>query len=280
VAAGATPRFADICPDSFCMDPLSAFNVVTKNTEAVMPVHFGGQVCDMQGILHTVGDLYVIEDSAETIGGEDMGKKAGSFGIGCFSFFPTKNMTTGEGGMITTDDERLALECRRFISHGIRRSGPWYRDAVVAGFNMRMSDIAAAIGIVQLGKIDEMNRKRKAVADLYRRELGDYLDIGLPSVWGGCKHVYQMYVIKVRAGIRDRVVEKLNENGIGASVHFCPPIHQQSFYTGIDKYTPIPLPVTEEVSKQVVSLPIYPDMVEGDVMRVIHAVKEAVSKWG
>ena len=192
-----------------------------------MPVHFGGQSCRMDEIMEIANDynLKVIEDSAETLGGTFKNKLTGSFGdIGCFSFFPTKNMTTGEGGMIVTDNKDVYEYVSLKIAHGVRKDG-FRRDCVIPAYNMRMTDIQGAIGIIQLKKLDEMNNKRRKLAALYDEHL-EPIGVSTPIEDKYCKHVYQMYTVTVDKSKRDFIVEKLNENGIGASVHFDPPVRE------------------------------------------------------
>lgn len=282
VTAGARPVFADVIYETCNIDPADIEKRITKRTQAIMPVHFGGQPAAMDAIVRIAKkySLYIIEDSAETIGGEYNGRKAGSFGAGCFSFFPTKNMTTGEGGMFTTDDVELAQRLKTLAGHGIpkgtyRREGekrPWAREAIAAGYNFRMSNILAAVGVVQLKKIDEMNNLRRHHASyLNERLIG--LDIDLPVEGAGCKHVYQIYTIKVRKK-RDEFVLGLREKGVAASVHFDPPVHTQPYYAKTFGGRRGDLPTTEKLAESIVTLPMYPAMKESDLDLIASAVKE------
>ena len=224
--------------------------------------------------------LAVIEDSAETIGGEYKGQKVGSFAIGCFSFFPTKNITTGEGGMFTTNDDVLADKVKALIGHGISSTAfareksekPWFRSASFAGYNFRMSNILAAIGVEQLKKLDEMNEKRRMHARYLNERLRDIDEIDLPVEDKCCKHVYQMYTIKVKNQYRDNFVHQLRKKGIGASVHFDPPVHKQAYYME-NGYGNVDLPVTEKVANSIVTLPMYPQLTQEELDTIISEIK-------
>jgi perosamine synthetase len=288
VTAGATPVFVDIDYHTCNMDPAKIETLITSRTQAIIPVHYAGQSCQMDTIM-AIADRYnlvVIEDSAETIGGTFKGKKTGSFGIGCFSFFPTKNITTGEGGMLTTHDPVLAARVKALAGHGIegttlqreKKEKPWLRAAAFAGYNFRMSNILAAVGVEQLKKLDAMNATRRKHAEYLNMRLNpEFLD--LPIEANGCTHVYQMYTVKVRQVDRTRFVLKLREKGIGASVHFDPPVHQQPFYKNLDGSSKN-LPVTEKVAASIVTLPLYPQMTREQLDTMITAVEETIWEIG
>jgi perosamine synthetase len=287
VTAGATPRFVDIDYATCNIDPEKIRAAITPKTQAIMPVHFGGQCCRMDAIMDIAKqhDLYVIEDTAETIGGTFKGKQAGSFGVGCFSFFPTKNITTGEGGMITTNDDDLARTCKTLIGHGIdsttygreKAQMPWFRSAVLPGYNFRMSNTLAAIGYEQVKRIDEMNRKRIEYSEYLISELKNTPGLELPYPDKDCTHVYQMFTLKVDKSIdRNGIVRKLNDAGVGASVHFYPAIHEQGFYKGHPEWIAHSLEVTENVARQIVTLPMFPGLTPEDLDTVVTAVKAAL----
>jgi dTDP-4-amino-4,6-dideoxygalactose transaminase len=223
-------------------------------------------------------ELVVIEDSAETIGAKLNGKKAGSFGIGCFSFYPTKNITTGEGGMITTNDDILLKKIKTIKAHGIEETNPqkkerkWYRESILPGYNMRMSDINAAIGIEQLKKVEEMNSLRRKNSQYMVKSLKSVKEIEVPEVDDINKHVYQMFVIKVKDDSkRDPLLEYLWQKEIGASVHFEPPVHLQKYYK--DKYA-TKLPITEKICKQVITLPMFPQLKKEEMDYIVVAIRE------
>jgi dTDP-4-amino-4,6-dideoxygalactose transaminase len=225
----------------------------------------------------------LIEDSAETIGAKWNGKQAGSFGIGCFSFFPTKNITTAEGGMFTTNDQSLADRARAIISHGIvksdKKNKPWHREATYAGHNYRMPNPLAAIGVIQFKKLDYLNKKRKEIAktyDLYFASKADYFKF--PYVDKRAEHVYQMYTIQVtNEQYRDSLIEYLNSVEIGASVHFDPPLHKQKLYSQYIKSN-TNLPNSIALSKTLISLPIYPSMTNEQVKWVLNSVQQWVDQ--
>lgn len=278
VTAGAIPVFADVDYDTCMLDPKSVEKAITKKTEAIMVVHYGGQPGPMKELqtLCKKYKLLLIEDSAEAIGSTYNGKQVGSFGIGCFSFFPTKNITTGEGGMITTNDKELAQKIQAISAHGIdkkRDKGPvpGYRSARYAGYNFRMSNIIAALGVEQMKKLAGLNAKRQRLARAYDNKLRSIPQVTLPVTAPGRTHAYQMYTIKVPAKHRDALVRELIENNIEASVHFIPPVHKQIFYKKHAKLT-VPLPITDKLSREILTLPMYPDMSIADVKRVYSVV--------
>jgi len=285
INAGCKPVFADIDYDTCNIDPAKIKEKITDKTVGIMPVHFAGQSCDMGEIMEISEKhgLVVIEDSAEAIGAEYSGKKTGAFGIGCFSFWATKNLTTGEGGMLTTNDDEVAEKAKALKGHGIptstferdKANKPWARAAVMAGYNFRMSSILAAIGVVQLKKLDEMNRLRRQHAQYLDKELAGFDEIETPTEAKNCKHVYQMYTIKTKGIDRDKFVSSLKSKGIGASVHFDPPVHQQPYYSKSGKFR---LPVTEKVAKCIVTLPMYPQLTNKELDEMVIAVDNALKE--
>ena len=284
VLAGCTPVFADINPDSFNLDPDDFEQKVTGRTIGVMPVHYAGQICEMDRIadIASAHNLTIIEDSAETLGAELNGKKAGSYGLGCFSFYPTKNISTGEGGMLTFDDDILVERINAIKGHGLvkptfekeKDQRNWYRDAVTPGYNFRMSDILAAIGIEQMKKLNTINSLRREKSLYLNKELTRVADnyVQVPAVNDINEHVFQMYVIKVRdADSRDSLLGFLKNKGIGASVHFEPPVHQQSWYR--NRYS-ANLPVTEKICRQIITLPMFPGLTQNGLDYMVEAIQE------
>jgi perosamine synthetase len=254
---------------------------ITKKTKAVMIVHYGGQICDMGKILKLIKKykLILIEDSAETIGSRWNNKMCGSFGIGCFSFFPTKNITTGEGGMLTTNSKKFYNQCKLYIAHGITKSTyqrekldkPWQKIAALPGHNFRMSNLLAGIGLVQLSKINELNKKRCQIAKIYDENFRLFKDkIITPKTVKGINHVYQTYSILVNKKIREKLLIYLNKMGIGATVHFTPALHEQKIYKKYQHGSK--LPNAKLLSDCSVSLPIYPDMKKKDADYVSNKV--------
>jgi perosamine synthetase len=285
VTAGAKPVFADIEYESCNISPEDIKKRVTSKTRAIMPVYFAGQPCQMDEIMEIAEkhNLRIIEDSAECIGGLFNNKMAGSFGTGCFSFYPTKNITTGEGGMITLNDDDSAGKIRTLKAHGISSTAhqrenqekPWLREAIMPGYNYRMCDILAAIGIWQLKKVDKMNELRIKHALYLNKKLSQINGIEPPVKSKGCKHVYQMYTIKLKDIDRTSFIKYLRDNEIGANVHFDPPVHEQMFYKGFGK----DLPVTEDVSQRIVTLPMFPQLSQEQLDFVLEKIDAAAKKF-
>lgn len=287
VTAGAHPVFVDIDYTTCNVDPAAVAAAVTPNTEGIMVVHYAGQVCDMEAILAIAAryGLAVIEDSAETIGGERHGKKGGTFGsTGCYSFYATKNMATGEGGMVVTDDTALAQRMTTLASHGIptstfereRSPRPWLRAATLPGYNFRMTNYQAALGVGQLHRLDEMNTRRRQIAAWYNEHLRRFDELDLPVEVEGNKHVYQMYTVKVRGLNRDDFLIALRERGVLASAHFDPPVHRQPYYVGRFGDTLPTLPVTDLVASTIVTLPLFPGMTEAQCEHVVRSIEEVL----
>jgi perosamine synthetase len=284
VTAGCKPVFAEIDYDTCNIDPSKIEEKITKKTVGIMPVHFAGQSCKMDEIMEIAEkhDLVVIEDSAECIGGTYKGKKTGTFGIGCFSFFPTKNITTGEGGMLTTNDGDLAERVNIYKGHGIssttwsreKEKKPWIRVAILPGYNYRMSDVLAAIGVEQLKKLDKMNELRRKYARYLNKALKDFEEIETPVESKECTHVYQMYTIKLKEGIdRAKFISALREAGIGVSVHFDPPVHLQPHYMKTYGYTRGDFPITEKVAESIITLPMYPQLTMNDLENIVSSIE-------
>ena len=268
---GARPVFVDIDPETFTIDPAKIEEAITDKTKAIMPVQLYGQSADMDAIMKIAKehDLIVIEDAAQAHGAEYNGEKVGNLGdMACFSFYPTKNMTTSEGGMITTNNEEFLENAKVFRAHG--SATKYHHD--VLGYNFRMTDIAAAIGLEQLKKIDSFNDKRIANAKYLNEGLKDIGSIETPVVKDGCKHVYHQYTIKIKDGKRDELSDYLIENGIGNGIYYPIPLYDQVLYKelGYDQS----LPVTEEIVEEVLSLPIHAKLVEEDLDYIVKTIKE------
>ncbi len=271
---GAKPVFADIEEGTFNIDPEDIKKKITKNTKAIIPVDLYGHPADMKAIMDIAKDhgLSVIEDACQAHGAVYNGKKAGAFDVGCFSFYPTKNMTTSEGGIITCSDEKFADKARMLKSHGSKVR--YYHEML--GYNLRMTDISAAIGLAQLKKVDGFNEARIKNAMLLNKKLGGIKGIVTPTVKSGCKHVFHQYTIKVTgeaALTRDELVIELNKAGIGNSVYYPLPIHQQPFYKGLNYGT---FPVSERMSKEVLSLPVHPSVTASEIGFIADTFKEVL----
>ena len=272
VYTGAEPVFADIDLKTYTLNPDSIEDLITENTKAIMPVQLYGQSADMDKI-NKIAEKYgliVIEDAAQAHGATFNGQKVGSIGdISCFSFYPTKNMTTSEGGIITTDDEDLADNARMFRAHGA--TVRYHHDAI--GYNFRMTDISAAIGLAQLDKIDEFNDKRIANAAYLNEGLKDVDGVITPYCADGSKHVYHQYTIMVEKGDRDDWVDIINDCGVGTGIHYPIPLYNQPIYRtlGFEGYCPN----AEFAADNVISLPVHPSLTQEDLDLVIKAVKTA-----
>ena len=224
---GAKPVFVDIDPETFTIDPAKIEEAITDKTKAIMPVQLYGQSADMDAIMKIAKehDLIVIEDAAQAHGAEYNGVKVGNLGdMACFSFYPTKNMTTSEGGMITTNNEEFAENAKIYRAHG--SATKYHHD--VLGYNFRMTDIAAAIGLEQLKKIDGFNAKRIENAKYLNEGLAGIDLIETPVLKDGCKHVYHQYTIKIKDGKRDELSDYLIENGIGNGIYYPIPLYDSS----------------------------------------------------
>jgi len=259
---GAKPVFCDIDPKTYNLDPDRIEGRMTKKTKAIIVVHLYGQPCDMKPILDVAGDrdVFVIEDACQAHGAEYYGKKVGSLGdVGCFSFYPTKNITTGEGGMITTDNGKIAEKARMIINHGQKVR---YLHEIL-GYNYRMTDIAAALGNIQLKKLDTLNEKRRDNARLYDGELKG---VENPYVMDHVKHVYHQYTIRVKN--RRKFIKHLKNNEVGYGIYYPMPIHKQPLFKGYD----IALPNAERASREVISIPVHPSLSKGELEKIVEVV--------
>ena len=284
VSGGLTPVFAEVDWATHEVTVETLEPLVSARTRAIMVVHFAGRPCNMPAIMAfaRARNLFVIEDSAECLGAAVGGRQAGAYATGIYSFYATKNITTGEGGMVTTDDTDLADWLRVRMAHGVRKgsysrdgvSQGWYRNAIAAGHNFRLSNFQAAMGLVQLSKLDGMNRRRHEVARAYDQELAGIAGVERPEVLPVGEHSFQMYAIKVPADKRDRVLIGLQEAGVGASVHFDPPVHWQTAYSS----PPVSLPVTEKLARSVITLPISSVQTPEQTRFVIDTLRHEMSR--
>ena len=270
---GAKPVFADIEPETFNIDPEKIKERITSKTRAIMPVHLYGHPADMKAIMEIAEDnkLIVIEDACQSHGAECLGKKVGSFGTGAFSFYPTKNMTTGEGGMLTTDDKEIAEKAKMIRAHGSKIR---YLHEML-GFNLRMTDIAAAIGLVQLGKLDKFTKARQGNAEMLSARLKGIPGLVPAITKAGCTHVFHQYT--VRAKKRDQLAAFLKDKDIGTGVHYPTPIHKQPYY--IDLGYRDSLPVSEKAVEEVLSLPVHPALSGTDIQKIVEATREFYLKF-
>jgi dTDP-4-amino-4,6-dideoxygalactose transaminase len=265
---GATPVFVDIEPDFFCLNPAAVEAAITPRTKAVMPVHLYGHPADLESLdgIFRKHNLVVIEDAAQAHLASVGGKKVGTWGIaGSFSFYPTKNMTSGEGGMVTTNDANLARTVRLLRNQGQEQR---YKNEIV-GFNNRMTDIHAAIGRVQLRKLQRWTEKRQQNASFYDR---NFVGVKVPPVKENAVHVYHQYTIRIEDLDRDRFAEELKKHGVGSGVYYPIPNHRLAAYN-----LNLDLPETELAAQQVLSLPIYPSLTQDNLEKVVNAVNKVAS---
>jgi dTDP-4-amino-4,6-dideoxygalactose transaminase len=265
---GAKPVFVDIEADTYNIDPDLIEAAVTPKTKAILPVHLYGYVCDMDAIMDIAErhQLAVIEDACQAVGASFQGQKAGSFGTGTFSLYATKNVMSGEGGMITTNDDSIAEECRLIRNHGMKVR--YHHDML--GYNFRLSDLHAAIGLAQMERLAEFNAKRKANAEYLNEHIHSVIT---PKVKPGYDHVWHQYTVRVDDGRdRDAAVKQLNKAGIGTSIFYPIPVHQQGYMREIiGEYH---LPVSEKLAKQVISLPVHPQVSQSDLEKIVEEVNK------
>ena len=267
---GAVPVFADIDPVNFNLDPVKIEEKINDKTKAIMPVHLYGNPADMATInaIAKKHNLQVIEDSAQAHGAEINGKRCGSFGaMACFSFYPSKNMTTGEGGIVTTNDAMLDEKLRLFRNHG--QTGPYIHSSI--GYNFRMTEMCAAIGIEQLKKLEKFNSVRIENARFLTEQLYGLEHVSVPVVREGTKHVFHQYTIRILNDHRDDVQKFMKDKGIDTRVFYPVPIHRQEFYSAGETY-----PETEKAAAEVLSLPVHPALSQEDLVYIVKSLKESI----
>lgn len=284
----ARPVLADVEPEIFNLDPLQVERALTPCTRAILPVHFGGHPCDMQPLLQMARSrgCKVIEDAAHALPARYRGQMVGTLGdLTCFSFYATKTITTGEGGMVTTGDDGWADRMRIMRLHGISKDawkrysaeGSWRYEILAPGFKYNLTDMQSALGLTQLAKCHSMWVRRSLLAERYSEALGALDAFELPSVRPDVQHAWHLYVIRVCPGVlsmsRDQVIEELKQRGIGASVHFIP-LHLHPYYRDRWGYQRGDFPVAEDYFDRCLSLPLYPAMSDEDQARVIDALTD------
>lgn len=290
---GADPVFVDIDPATMNLDPTCVEGAVTGRTKAILPVHFGGLACDMEAILSIARrhGLKVVEDAAHALPTAYRGRLVGSLESDAtvFSFYATKSITTGEGGMIVTKAPRVADRCRVMRLHGInrdafyRKTAPkvsWYYEVVAPGYKYNMTDLAASLGIHQLRKAHAFRARRAEVAARYNEMFKELPLILPPDAPKGDVHAWHLYVIRLQDGAevsRDRFIEQMAEKGIGCSVHFIP-LHLQPYWKEKYGYLPEDFPQALDTYRRCVSLPIYSRMKDEDVLRVIDATMSILNE--
>ena len=286
----AKPVLIDCVQDTLNLDPDRIEEAITDKTKAIIPAHFAGHPCEMeqiQSIARTHG-LRVIEDAAHALPARYQGKMVGGIAdFTCFSFYATKNITTGEGGMVTTDDPEWAARVRMMSLHGLSRDawnrysakGSWYYEILSPGFKYNLTDIAAALGLAQLKKCDRFWKARERYAALYHEGFRELPEIICPQAASHVQHAWHLYVIQLdldRLRIsRKEFIQRLQQAGIGCSVHFIP-LHLHPYYRDKWGYRPHDLPVSSMVYQRIVSLPLYSKMTDADIERVIVTVKDLI----
>ena len=284
----AKPVLVDVDPETLCIDPVDAERRITSKTRAIIPVHYSGQPCDMDAIQDLAAryKLHVIEDAAHSLPASYHGVRIGAISeLTAFSFYATKTLTTGEGGMVTTDNGDLAARMRIMRLHGIGRDawkrysaeGSWYYEVLDSGFKYNLTDIQSAIGLVQLDRCDEMRSAREKIAARYTKEFAMTQTLQVPTVRDNCDSAWHLYVLRLNLEqvsiTRSEMIEKLRERGISCSVHFIP-LHMHPFYKQTYGYNTEDFPVASKEYMRYFSLPIFPGMSSTQIDYVIENVLE------
>jgi len=288
IHAGAKPVFADIDPITWNLDPTAVEKKITKNTKAIIPVHYGGHPIDMDAY-EKISEKYhvaIIEDAAHAVGASYKGTRIGASGnLVCFSFHAIKNISTGDGGMITTNDDALAEKLSQLRLHGMSKdawkrhsaTGSWKYDIILPGYKYNMSDIQGAIGIRQLEKLDYFNELRKKYTEMYDVGFNNIPHVSIPHRASDIIHSYNLYNLKIDWSkmkiSRDEMIDTLKEEGIGANVYFMP-AHLFTYYRKAHGYKEGDFPIAEDVSNSILTLPLYPKMQSDDIKYIITKVKK------
>ncbi|PFA77814.1 MULTISPECIES: UDP-4-amino-4,6-dideoxy-N-acetyl-beta-L-altrosamine transaminase [Bacillus] len=287
---GAKPVFADIDNETYNISPKSIEEKITNKTKAIIPVHFTGQPVELEAIqkIAKKNNLIIIEDAAHALGATYKNKKIGSIGdMTMFSFHPVKHITTGEGGVITTNNPLFYEKLVQFRTHGIERNpqkllenhGPWYYEMQFLGYNYRITDIQAALGLSQLSKLDSFIKIRKKYVDIYSKEFSCLSEIIIPKQLPQTSSSWHLYIIRLNTKLlkcnRKEFYEALQRENIGVNVHYIP-VHLQPFYQKLGYEKGI-CPQAENVYEEIITLPLFPKMTEADVWDVIQAVRKVLS---
>lgn len=267
---GARPVFVDVEPDTFNINPGLIEAALTPRTKAILLVHLYGYPCDMGAIMAIAErhGLKVIEDACQAVGATYHGRPVGSFGTGMFSLYATKNIMTGEGGIITTNDDALAEKCRLMRQHGMKRR--YYHEML--GYNYRLSDLHAAIGVAQLDRLADFTTRRRFNANYLNSKIESEAVI-TPTIKDGYGHVWHQYTVRVKGRTgRDAAVQHLTERGIGTGIFYPVPAHQQGYVR--EMLGEISLPVTEQLAREVISLPVHPQLTPADLEQIAAAVNQ------
>jgi len=269
---GAKPVFVDVRADDFCMDPDQVEPRITSRTKAILPVHLYGLMADMDPLVEIAQrrGLHLIEDAAQAHGATYRGRRAGQFGPAMFSLYATKNLMTGEGGFATTDDADLAERLRLYRNHGMRVR--YHHDEL--GTNFKPTDLAAALGLAQLTRLDERTEQRRRNAARLTEALADYL---VPTVPDDREHVWHQYTIRF-PGERQRVVDGLAERGVGTLIYYPVPVHRQEYLQAfVPGAADLDLPVTDRLADEVLSIPVRPNLSDEELEAVVEAVRSVAT---
>ncbi|AET70703.1 putative PLP-dependent enzyme possibly involved in cell wall biogenesis [Desulfosporosinus orientis DSM 765] len=290
IHAGAKPVLVDIDPLTMNMDPQKIEAKITSRTKGIIPVHVAGHPCPLDEIraIAEKHGLFVLEDAAHAVYTKYKGQMIGSLGDAtAFSFYATKNLVTGEGGMLTTNDEEVYNKVRVLSSHGMSRNawnryaqaGSWYYEILEPGYKDNMSDIMAGLGLSQLAKLERMQGIRRDIVDYYNAEFGSMPELEVPVELEYARHAWHLYIIKLNLDKlsidRNRFIEELKAENIGTSVHFIP-LHMHPYYRDTFGYKPGDFPAAESTFERIISLPLYPKMSWQDTRDVVEAVKRVV----
>ncbi len=290
---GARPVFADIDYATGCIDPAQVEKKITPRTRAVVPVHYSGQVCDLDKI-YALADkygLFVSEDAAHALWSRYKGRLIGCGlkGAASYSFYATKNLTTGDGGMLVTDRDDVAERARILVGQGMShnawnryaKGGSWHYDIVEPGYKYNMFDLQAALGLVQLSRLEEMQARRLVIAKRFQEEFGKIDALDPPFVPEYATHCWHLYVLRIRPELltidRDQFIVELNERNVGTSVHFIP-THTMTAYRKLG-WKPGDFPMAEKHFQRIISLPLYPSLTDEQTEYIIAAVRDIVEKY-
>lgn len=290
---GAKPIIVDVQEDTLNISLTEIEKSITPKTKAIIPVHYGGQPCDLDEIqqIANVYNLKILEDAAHSLPATYKGKKIGTISdVTCFSFYATKTLSTGEGGMICTNDQEIAERCAIMRLHGINRdawkryseSGSWYYEVVAPGYKYNFTDLQASLGLPQLKKVDMMWESRKNIASKYLAAFKDFDLITLPTIKPDRESSWHLFPIRLNLEMitknRAQIIEELKTNNIGVGVHFMP-VHQHLYYSETFKLDDKNFPVASATFPRLMSLPIYPGMNDNSVEKVIVTLTEVLNKY-
>lgn len=285
---GGKVVFADVIADSLLIDPADVESKITEKTKAVIAVDYAGQPCDYDALKPICEryELVLVTDACHSIGSEYKGKKTGSLAdLTCFSFHPVKHITTGEGGIILTDNEDYHQRMRCFRNHGIttdfrqrEAKGGWFYEMIDLGCNYRITDFQCALGISQLTKLPNWIQRRQKIAAMYDQAFADYAEITPLQNSTGVSNAYHLYVVKIAEKIdRNKVFSELRNHGIGVNLHYIP-VHLHPYYRNQQNTCEGMCPVAEQAFKQIISLPMFPALTDDEIKEVINKVEQAVKK--